>query len=374
MPLDSIAFGPDSQTFYVTEEDIFPQPYYLRIWGSGTSIGNVTVTNSSLTVMGVDTGWDASLEGYKFGLIEDNRAYDPNKAVYTIDTIVSPTELTLTEVYDGISASDKSYKINSQMYYGHGGAATGYYDLPEFTSEHLGEPWAAWSYLSRVEIAGPKYNQTYILGQMTKNWGGFILAANIMEESASAKTLWNHNALFDWADKYWQEPDVNLPSGGESFNPIWVEDMWDTYRADYGDVWVEPVEENIFYVSPTGSGGDGSVGNPFSLSEAQTYANENHDIEILFLLEGGEYGEFIWDDAPNRTAWVAWDGNGQETNFQKISIDNYPDNRDSYLKFKGLNIIDANPTAWRGSIFIRNANHVYFGDLDIRGAEDIDIF
>ncbi len=58
-------------------------------------------------------------------------------------------------------------------------------------------------------------------------WGGFVLAAHIMR----AKDLWNHDALFDYKDRYMQvETDWKQTSR-------FVLGMWSTYRKDYADVW-----------------------------------------------------------------------------------------------------------------------------------------
>ncbi len=81
-------------------------------------------------------------------------------------------------------------------------------------------------------------------------WGGFVLAARIMEAGSSAKTLWNHDALFDYQDRYMAvtaagslNPDWRTSVSGMS--SIWathtdirqtdnfVINMWDTYRDDY---------------------------------------------------------------------------------------------------------------------------------------------
>ena len=65
------------------------------------------------------------------------------------------------------------------------------------------------------------------------SWNGFVLAAHIM----NAKSLWNHDALFDYQDRYMQ-----VSSSGGAY-PGWrswdsfTEHMWDTYRANYGTVW-----------------------------------------------------------------------------------------------------------------------------------------
>ena len=66
-------------------------------------------------------------------------------------------------------------------------------------------------------------------------WGGFVLAAHIMK----AKNLWNHDALFDYKDRYMQAtPDWRQMSR-------FVERMWDTYRNDYSPVWTMSPKLNI---------------------------------------------------------------------------------------------------------------------------------
>jgi hypothetical protein len=69
-------------------------------------------------------------------------------------------------------------------------------------------------------------------------WHGHILAALMMD----AKDLWNHNALFDYMDRYTAiangDPDpfgisVQGVEAGWRSNNAWVEAMWDMYRSDY---------------------------------------------------------------------------------------------------------------------------------------------
>ncbi len=62
------------------------------------------------------------------------------------------------------------------------------------------------------------------------SYGGFVLAAHIMGQ----KTTWNHDALFDYEDRWWgitggdQYPQSSTP---------FTKDMWNTYRADYPPIW-----------------------------------------------------------------------------------------------------------------------------------------
>lgn len=52
-----------------------------------------------------------------------------------------------------------------------------------------------------------------------------------------ARTLWGHDALFDYQDRYMQvtASDGDYP-GWRSWNNFTAA-MWDTSRADYGPVW-----------------------------------------------------------------------------------------------------------------------------------------
>jgi uncharacterized repeat protein (TIGR02543 family) len=63
-----------------------------------------------------------------------------------------------------------------------------------------------------------------VIGQ---SYSGIILAIYIM----GARDLWNHEAFFDYNDRYMQV-EVRLRQSSR-----FVEDMWDTYRNDYGTAW-----------------------------------------------------------------------------------------------------------------------------------------
>lgn len=69
-------------------------------------------------------------------------------------------------------------------------------------------------------------------------WNGFVMAAHIMD----AKTLWNHDALFDYQDRYMaltnggSDPfgySVTEESSGWRSSSDFTEEMWDTYRLNY---------------------------------------------------------------------------------------------------------------------------------------------
>jgi len=69
-------------------------------------------------------------------------------------------------------------------------------------------------------------------------WGGWILAVHIM----GVKDLWNHDALFDYQDRYMY---VAQSQGWRTTN-YFSENMWDTYRDDYGCVWTLYNPDDIY--------------------------------------------------------------------------------------------------------------------------------
>ncbi len=72
-----------------------------------------------------------------------------------------------------------------------------------------------------------KYWETTYRQVIGQAYGGFVLAMHVM----GVKDLWNHDALFDYKDRYMKvESDLRETSR-------FVESMWDAYRADYSPVW-----------------------------------------------------------------------------------------------------------------------------------------
>lgn len=70
------------------------------------------------------------------------------------------------------------------------------------------------------------------------SWSGFVLAAHIM----NAQAAWNHNALFDYQDRYMAitngDPDpfgytVDQESAGWRSTSLFTAEMWNTYRKNY---------------------------------------------------------------------------------------------------------------------------------------------
>jgi len=76
------------------------------------------------------------------------------------------------------------------------------------------------------------WNAIYRRCCTANSYGGFVLAALIME----LRSEWNHNALFDYMDRYMSIEEKGQWTRQRS---RFVEDMWDKYRDDYPPVWEE---------------------------------------------------------------------------------------------------------------------------------------
>jgi len=92
--------------------------------------------------------------------------------------------------------------------------------MPEYGVAH-------WSYSEGPKHYDSKHWQSMYRHVNTPAWTGFVLAAHIM----GAKNMWNHNALFDYVDRYTMIEPV------EKHSSRFVEAVWNTYRKDFGPVW-----------------------------------------------------------------------------------------------------------------------------------------
>ena len=220
--------------------------------------GSVTITTGDpYTVHGVGTTWAPDawakvLPGYWFGVEDDSRTNDINGHCYQIkDVNYDDQTLTLKvpysdpvefKAYEDAPKTEVSYKISQYLVVGHGAPAklstTLAADYKEFVPGELGLPmWYLVRQLNPLHInAGPQIDKLY----ETLNggaWQGFVLAALI---TPSGRAAWNHEELFDYEDRFMQEA---LDIWGEgNYNRGWsdfCEDMWDTYRANYGPVWTD---------------------------------------------------------------------------------------------------------------------------------------
>jgi hypothetical protein len=95
-----------------------------------------------------------------------------------------------------------------------------------YEQEDIGLPEWGIVHADRPQRSNKFWNTAY-RQVSSPGWGGFVLAAHIM----GAKNLWNHDALFDYKDRYMQV-ETNWKQTSK-----FVLDMWNTYRKDYDTVW-----------------------------------------------------------------------------------------------------------------------------------------
>ena len=127
------------------------------------------------------------------------------------------------------------------VYYGHG-KGDKKRDYLEYTQEHRGMPEWGIEHTTNRNQDGLDWNASYRQSSTANAWAGILLTAHIM----GVKELWNHDALFDYMDRYMQvQKEVVGVSHWVRQRSKFVEKMWDAYRADYGPVWTMSPELNI---------------------------------------------------------------------------------------------------------------------------------
>ena len=108
-----------------------------------------------------------------------------------------------------------------------------------YDSTMLGMPEWGIRHATNPEQSNSLWTATYRQCCTATSWSGFVLAAYVM----GAKDLWNHDALFDYQDRWMAiangESDpfgfsVSGETAGWRTNSIFAEEMWDTYRDNYG--------------------------------------------------------------------------------------------------------------------------------------------
>lgn len=221
-------FAEDGQTFYVGDREIYSQPYTLNHRTPKYTTGTVGVENGSTTVTGSGTTWvtdDANMVW--FGVVGDNQAYALDGIGYEVNSITDGTHLELETAYDGNTSSGESYIMGAWVYYGHGlyGDAIGG-DYTEFEESQRGLPEWGLQPQALPDSTGHDWGRKYQYSN-GYSYPGYVLSMLIMGQ----KSAYNHNALFDYTDRYLSIEVTN------KFLSDFAENMWDAYRTDYGAVW-----------------------------------------------------------------------------------------------------------------------------------------
>jgi hypothetical protein len=97
-----------------------------------------------------------------------------------------------------------------------------------YTTDDIGLPEWGIRHATGPNVSNAYWGTTYRQCCTAIAWAGFTLAARLME----AKALWNHDALFDYVDRY-----MATEKDWRQWSALAIR-MWDTYRVNYDCVWV----------------------------------------------------------------------------------------------------------------------------------------
>jgi hypothetical protein len=301
LPPDYIHFQEDDQTFYVKDTDIYNSPYELHYKHQlYINYGTVNVVNGSNIVTGINTSWTSAAVGNYFVIRngkEAEQGYDGYQ--YKVVSINTANQiLELDEPFQGYTANSVDYVIAERLWFGHGWYGN-YLDYKEYIDEHKGMPEWGIAHSTQPIGDGLDWNAAY-RPICALPIGGHVLTAHIM----NLKELWNHNALFDYMDRWMQ-----IRSAGNKQDSRFAEDMWKMYRADYGPVWT---------MSPTltvNIAGSGTVAKTpdkptYELGEKVTLsAVPNPGFEFIgwsaWLLENGNPGRALMYASQTITAYFS---------------------------------------------------------------------
>ena len=180
---------------------------------AGLILGDVEMLNiGSLT-----TYYYNHIEGPIFGEDQTTIYLNEQEATRYIDNVTGlyPSTNAHRDYTDAYYTSDDWNFINSN----------GIQGIPEYSK------WYGTTYQGRW--ISKRLDASYRRECHVNGFTGFILAVHILD----LKDEWNHDALFDYADRYlaWSE-SVEAPSWHMHFSTF-NRDMWNEYRSDYAPVW-----------------------------------------------------------------------------------------------------------------------------------------
>ncbi|MFA5173628.1 MAG: hypothetical protein WC438_00415 [Candidatus Pacearchaeota archaeon] len=190
-----------------------------------------------------------------FGVENDSyEAYNPNGKAHVISKIIDDTHLLLEDNYRGNTdlSGNANFKIgNILVYYGHGNPSK-VFDFTEYTNNNLGLPEWGLQHATQPGIDGLNWWDADYRTLNGASWPGTILAVLILDQNTSSRKLWDHNSLFDYQDRYMEVEsiDFSIWDGVGKYNRAlknqFIEGMWDTYRKNYGCIWVRNNKTDIY--------------------------------------------------------------------------------------------------------------------------------
>ena len=161
--------------------------------------------------------------------------YDGMKNIGVISDIRNPNYILLEDAKSFyVMNTDPAYALSSctvsnanNINYGCGGYTSDDIGLPDYGIRHGHYP--TWTIDDKKDwSSGYRASNGNALG-------GAVFAAKIMEAKTGAKTLWNHDAFFDYEDRYY---DVcNVIGYSDSYRTRFFEQTWLAYKSQFGCTW-----------------------------------------------------------------------------------------------------------------------------------------
>jgi len=204
-------FGEDSQTFYVSQSDIDLEHNIQKI--TITEFGpDYFIVGSIPSYTNLRGNYIEIIDGVGAGQIRYIEADDAKWA-----GLIPPFRANLSESWNTIPVV---------------GASTFY--IRAYENEHKGLPEYGGAHVQYPERDNPSWIGPYRQGSTTSSWNGWLLASLVLD----IKDEWNNSALFDYQDRYmWALSEEGpYPDSDRSWSDF-SEEMWDTYRANYGCGW-----------------------------------------------------------------------------------------------------------------------------------------
>jgi hypothetical protein len=156
-----------------------------------------------------------------------------------------------------------------------------------YTTSDIGLPDWGIRHATDPSRDNKSWNASYRRCCTANAWAGSVLAAHVM----GAKALWNHDALFDYQDRYMGK---ETQGSFERQQSKFAENMWDTYRPLFGPVW------------PSQSTNQPPLANA---GQDRTVTDTDGDGSADVTLDGtgsmdpdGAIGSFVWTEGGTRIA------------------------------------------------------------------------
>jgi hypothetical protein len=151
-------------------------------------------------------------------------------------------------------------------------------------------------------------NTGYMESCTANGWHGAVLCAYLL----NAKSLWNHNALFDYTD--WYMKQSWSPAWYRSWSPF-AGQMWDTYRSSVGNL---PPTDTVAPLVPTNLASTSQTSSSISFSWTAPGAASDGDLASSYrILRNGNQIAQVTQTSFQDTGLSA----GTSYNYQVYSVD-----------------------------------------------------